>query len=68
MVNSKVLVNGKEYETANLSDEQNYLVRQVGDLAQQSVECRLKLDQVTVAKEVFLTKLTRMLEDPQESQ
>jgi hypothetical protein len=65
MNNSKIMVNGKEYETENLSDEQNYLVRQVSDLAQQSVDCRFKLDQITVAREVFLTKLTRMLEDPQ---
>ena len=65
MDNQKVLINDKEYETDDLSDEQNYLIRQISDLSQQSINHRFKIDQITVAQEVFTAKLTQLLEEPE---
>ena len=65
MDNQKIVVNDKEYETENLTDEQHYLIRQITDLSQQSDSQKFKLDQITVARQVFTAQLTRLLEEPE---
>ena len=65
MDNQKIMVNDKEYETANLTDEQHYLIRQITDLSQQSDNHKFQLDQITVAQKVFTAQLTRLLEEPE---
>lgn len=65
MDNQKIMVNDKEYETADLTDEQHYLIRQITDLSQQSDSHKFQLDQITVAQKVFTAQLTRLLEEPE---
>jgi hypothetical protein len=53
MEDQKVTIEGTEYNVADLSQEQQYMVAQVNDLRGKANNLRFQLDQVVIAEEHF---------------
>jgi len=56
-------IDGKNYDLNKLSDKAKYLVRQIADLSGKSAEHKFKLDQISVAQEVFTSNLIVQLKE-----
>jgi len=57
-----VTINGQEYNTDSLDDQQKYLINQIRDLQTKAESIRFQLDQVTAAQNVFTNMLIKSLE------
>ena len=63
-----ITIDGKEHDINNFSQEQVYMVNQIKDLQTKEGNLKFQLDQVTVAKSVFTSKLIESVkekEDPE---
>lgn len=60
--NNVVTINGQEYSTDSLDDQQKYLISQIRDLQTKAEDIRFQLDQVTAAQNVFTNMLIKSLE------
>jgi uncharacterized protein YeaC (DUF1315 family) len=56
-------INGKEYDPDSLTKEQKYFAMQIKLLQEDENNLNLKMAQVRVAKEVFLGRLIKYMED-----
>ena len=64
-----ITIDGKEYKTEDLSQDQNYFINQIKDLQAKAASLRFQLDQVTVAQNAFTNSLIQSVkgeEDPKE--
>jgi len=61
-----ISLNDKEYNIDDLSDKARYIVNQLQDLNQQSLQLKAKLDQVEVASKGFTNILVEEVEKPEE--
>ena len=63
-----ITIDGKEYKTEDLSQDQNYFIDQIKDLQAKGASLRFQLDQVTVAQNAFTNSLIQSLktEDKEE--
>jgi hypothetical protein len=62
-------INGTEYNEADFSDQQKYLIAQIKDLQVKANNFRFQLDQVQVSLNAFTNSLISELEkSPQEEQ
>jgi len=52
-----ITIEGKEYKTEDLSQDQNYFINQIKDLQAKGASLRFQLDQVTVAQNAFTNSL-----------
>lgn len=63
-----ITIDGKEHDINNFSQEQVYMVNQIKDLQNKEGNLKFQIDQVTVAKSVFTSKLIESVkekEDPE---
>ncbi len=56
-----ITIDGKEYKTEDLSQDQNYFINQIKDLQAKGASLRFQLDQVTVAQNAFTNSLIESL-------
>ena len=56
-----ITIDGKEYNTEDLSQDQTYWINQIKDLQTKSANLRFQLDQVTVAQNAFTNSLIQSL-------
>jgi len=56
-----ITIDGKEYNTEDLSQDQTYWINQIKDLQGKSANLRFQLDQVTVAQNAFTNSLIQSL-------
>ena len=66
--NNTITIDGKEHDINNFSQEQVYMVNQIKDLQTKEGNLKFQIDQVTVAKSVFTSKLIESVkekEDPE---
>ena len=69
MTNENVLtLDGNSYKEKDLDDKQKYLKDQIQDLQAKSTKLRMKLDQVSVAPNVFTNSLIASLIDTMNKQ
>ena len=54
-----ITIEGKEYKTEDLSQDQNYFINQIKDLQAKATSLRFQLDQVTVAQNAFTNSLIK---------
>ena len=59
-------LNDKDYNIEDLSDKARYIISQLQDLNQQSLQLKAKLDQVEVASKGFTNLLVEEVEKPEE--
>lgn len=55
-------VNGKEYSVADMTDQQRYILNQIGSCDQKITSLQFDLDQVQAARQFFINNLTVLLE------
>lgn len=63
-----ITIDGKEHDINDFSQEQVYMVNQIKDLQSKEGNLKFQIDQVTVAKSVFTSKLIESVkekEDPE---
>ena len=63
-----ITIDGKEHDINDFTQEQVYMVNQIKDLQTKEGNLKFQLDQVTVAKSVFTSKLIESVkekEDPE---
>ena len=56
-----ITIDGKEYKTEDLSQDQNYFINQIKDLQAKAGSLKFQLDQVTVAQNAFTNSLIESL-------
>jgi hypothetical protein len=54
-----ITIDGKEYKTEDLTQDQNYFINQIKDLQAKGASLRFQLDQVTVAQNAFTNSLIK---------
>lgn len=54
-------IDGKEYNTDDMSQDQTYWINQIKDLQAKGANLRFQLDQVTVAQNAFTNSLIQSL-------
>ena len=59
--NNVITLNGKEYDSSNLTDQQTYWTAQIQDLQAKRQSVQFQLDQVSVALDSFINVLIRSL-------
>ncbi len=52
-----ITIDGKEYNTDDMSQDQTYWINQIKDLQAKGANLRFQLDQVTVAQNAFTNSL-----------
>jgi hypothetical protein len=55
--NNVITIDGKEYKTEDLSQDQNYFINQIKDLQAKAANLKFQLDQITVAQNAFTNSL-----------
>ena len=55
--NNVINIDGKEYNTDDMSHDQTYWINQIKDLQAKGANLRFQLDQVTVAQNAFTNSL-----------
>ena len=60
-------IDGKEYKTEDLSQDQNYFINQIKDLQAKGASLRFQLDQVTVAQNAFTNSLIQSVKGSEEN-
>lgn len=63
MEEQKVVIEGTEYDFADLTEEQQYMVAQVNDLRANANRLRFQMDQVAVAEEHFRKLLIESVQE-----
>ena len=58
-----ITINDKEYNIADLSQNQQYFIAQIKDLEAKGNNLKFQLDQVTVAKDSFTQALIKSVEE-----
>ena len=61
-----ITIDGKEYKTEDLSQDQNYFINQIKDLQAKGASLRFQLDQVTVAQNAFTNSLIQSVKGEEE--
>ena len=61
-----ITIEGKEYKTEDLSQDQNYFINQIKDLQAKGASLRFQLDQVTVAQNAFTNSLIQSVKGEEE--
>ena len=56
-----ITIDGKEYKTEDLSQDQNYFINQIKDLQAKAANLKFQLDQITVAQNAFTNSLIESL-------
>jgi len=56
-----ITIDGKEYKTDEMSQDQTYWINQIKDLQAKSASLRCQLDQSTVAQNAFTNSLIQSL-------
>ena len=62
-----ITIDGKEYKTEDLSQDQNYFINQIKDLQAKAANLRFQLDQVTVAQNAFTNSLIQSVKGSEEN-
>ncbi len=57
MENNTINIDGTEYNSKDLNEDQNYLIAQIKDLQAKSANLRFQLDQISVAQNSFTNEL-----------
>ena len=63
-----ITIEGKEYKTEDLSQDQNYFINQIKDLQAKGASLRFQLDQVTVAQNAFTNSLIQSVKGSEEEE
>jgi hypothetical protein len=63
-----ITIDGKEYNTEDLSQDQNYFINQIKDLQAKGASLRFQLDQVTVAQNAFTNSLIQSVKGSEEEE
>ena len=58
-----ITINDKEYNIADLNQNQQYFIAQIKDLEAKENNLKFQLDQVTVAKDSFTQALIKSVEE-----
>lgn len=58
----KININDKEYEVDSLTDEQRYLLNQIGSVDQKINGLRFDMDQLNAARQFFVNRLSASVE------
>ena len=66
MSENVININGTDYDYEDLSNDQKYIINQIQDLQTKENSLRFQLDQVRVAREVFVANLIKSLETKDE--
>ena len=61
-----ITIDGKEYKTEDLSQDQNYFINQIKDLQSKAANLKFQLDQVTVAQNAFTNSLIQSVKGEEE--
>ena len=61
-----ITIDGKEYKTEDLSQDQNYFINQIKDLQAKAANLRFQLDQITVAQNAFTNSLIQSVKGEEE--
>ena len=61
-----ITIDGKEYKTEDLTQDQNYFINQIKDLQAKGASLRFQLDQVTVAQNAFTNSLIQSVKGEEE--
>ena len=61
-----ITIDGKEYNTDDLTQDQNYFINQIKDLQAKGASLRFQLDQVTVAQNAFTNSLIQSVKGEEE--
>jgi hypothetical protein len=61
-----ITIDGKEYKTEDLSQDQNYFINQIKDLQTKAASLKFQLDQVTVAQNAFTNSLIQSVKGEEE--
>ena len=62
-----ITIDGKEYKTEDLSQDQNYFINQIKDLQTKAASLKFQLDQVTVAQNAFTNSLIQSVKGEEET-
>ena len=68
MSDNVITINGKEYKTEDLNEEQNYLIMQIRSCQNKAANIRFDLDQVQAAQNVFTDKLIESVQSKDEEE
>ena len=58
-----ITIDGKEYKTDDMSQDQTYWINQIKDLQAKSANLRFQLDQITVAQNAFTNSLIQSVKN-----
>ena len=58
-----ITIDGKEHDINSFSQEQVYMVNQIRDLQTKEGNLKFQIDQITVAKSVFTSKLIESVKE-----
>ena len=64
--NNVVTINGTDYTSDQLNDNQKYYIEQIKDLQTKAASLKFQLDQINVAKESFTNALIQSVENPEQ--
>ncbi len=64
--NNVITIDGKEYKTEDLSQDQNYFINQIKDLQAKAANLKFQLDQITVAQNAFTNALIQSVKGEEE--
>ena len=62
-----ITIDGKEYKTEDLSQDQNYFINQIKDLQAKAANLKFQLDQITVAQNAFTNSLIQSVKGEEET-
>tara|TARA_Y100001951_G_C11164515_1_gene196698 strand:+ start:408 stop:668 length:261 start_codon:yes stop_codon:yes gene_type:complete len=66
-VNNVITLNGKEYDSSKMNEQQTYWIAQIQDLQMKRQSVQFQLDQVSVALDSFVNVLIQSLSDNSET-
>jgi len=66
MADNVITIDGKEYKTDDLSQDQNYFINQIKDLQAKAANLKFQLDQITVAQNAFTNSLIQSVKGEEE--
>ena len=61
-----ITIDGKEYKTEDLSQDQNYFINQIKDLQAKAANLKFQLDQITVAQNALTNSLIQSVKGEEE--
>ena len=66
-VSNVITLNGKEYDSSKMNEQQTYWIAQIQDLQMKRQSVQFQLDQVSVALDSFVNVLIQSLSDNSET-